>query len=140
MRPEEHTILLREIDALAYDLVVSIWLISRDFPPLIVPEFSIINFQSPPSHQNIPNYEGGKLVRGGRRKNGKRKTNGRRNDVQPFIRKIYQIINDEKIRSIYWTDSGDSFVINKDLFQVSLFLVTKDPRDPVEQVRGQFKV
>ena len=79
-----------------------------------------MNFKSPPSHQNVPNYEGGKLVRGGRRKNGKRKTNGRRNDVQPFIRKIYQIINDEKIRSIYWTESGDSFVINKDLFQVSL--------------------
>ena len=76
------------------------------------------NFQSPPSHQHVPNYEGGKLVRGGRRKNGKRKTNGRRNDVQPFIRKIYQIINDEKIQSIYWTESGDSFVINKDLFQV----------------------
>ena len=33
MRPEEHTILLREIDALAYDLVVSI---SRD----CAPEFS----------------------------------------------------------------------------------------------------
>ena len=33
MRPEEHTILLREIDALAYDLVVSIWVISRDCEP-----------------------------------------------------------------------------------------------------------
>lgn len=108
MRPEEHTILLREIDALAYDLV------------------------SPPSHQNIPNYEGGKLVRGGRRKNGKRKTNGRRNDVQPFIRKIYQIINDEKIRSIYWTDSGDSFVINKDLFQDGFLRLDKAAKKPIQ--------
>ena len=49
MRPEEHTILLREIDALAYDLVVSIWLISRICPPLIVPEFSIMNF----SHRRV---------------------------------------------------------------------------------------
>ena len=49
MRPEEHTILLREIDALAYDLVVGIWVISRTFPPLIVPEFSIMNF----SHRRV---------------------------------------------------------------------------------------
>ena len=42
--------MLREIDALAYDLVVSIWLISRDFlAPLIVPEFSIMNF----SHRRV---------------------------------------------------------------------------------------
>ena len=40
MRPEEHTILLREIDALAYDLVVSIRIISRACSFLIVPEFS----------------------------------------------------------------------------------------------------
>ena len=40
MRPEEHTILLREIDALAYDLVVSIRVISRDYPSLNSTEFS----------------------------------------------------------------------------------------------------
>ena len=41
--------MLREIDALAYDLVVSIWVISRDFPPLNVHEFSIMNF----SHRQV---------------------------------------------------------------------------------------
>ena len=42
--------MLREIDALAYDLVVSIWVISRDFlVPLIIHEFSIMNF----SHRQV---------------------------------------------------------------------------------------
>ena len=41
--------MLREIDALAYDLVVSLWVISRDFSSLIVPEFSIMNF----SHRRV---------------------------------------------------------------------------------------
>ena len=42
--------------------------------------------------------------------------------TKPFIKKIYQIINDPSLTSIYWTSKGNSFVIDKDKFEVSMIL------------------
>ena len=53
-----------------------------------------------------------------RRRNAKRKAGGRRAGVAPFIKKIFQITNDPRYTSIYWTPKGNSFVINKDTFEV----------------------
>ena len=54
-----------------------------------------------------------------RRRNAKRKAGGRRAGVAPFIKKIFQITNEPRYTSIYWTPKGNSFVINKDTFEVS---------------------
>ena len=56
-----------------------------------------------------------------RRKREKRKTIGGRGQVglAPFVEKIFQITNDPRYTSIYWTQQGDSFVINKNTFEVS---------------------
>ena len=58
-----------------------------------------------------------------RRKREKRKTIGGlgrgRVGLAPFVEKILQITNDPRYTSIYWTQQGDSFVINKNTFEVS---------------------
>lgn len=59
-----------------------------------------------------------------RRKREKRKTIGGRGrhgqvGLAPFVEKIFQITNDPRYTSIYWTQQGDSFVINKNTFEVS---------------------
>lgn len=54
----------------------------------------------------------------------KRIARKRPNEIQPFVRKIYQLLNDARFQSIYWEpELGEHFIIDRDVFEVRTGLV-----------------
>ena len=53
-------------------------------------------------------------------------------EIQPFVSKLFEILNDDQFSSIAWNSNGDHFIIEREAFDHQFLKLSKEEKAPIQ--------